>query len=127
MIMSKALYDLARESYLQSAEVDARVTQLEGYIDRGEENPEDEDQEELHELTTFRNEVIVTFGAARWVNGMSFVHDSEWERFAEQEAADLYGKPVVDSGFFDLDRWSDALLAGFSDFTLDGFTFWTRT
>ena len=125
--MSKALYDLARGPYLQSGDAEKRIAELKAAIARGEENPEDEDQEELAELTAFRNEVIVAFSAARWVNGMSFVHDSEWMRFAEQEAGGLYGKAVVDSGFFELDRWSDALLAGFSDFELGGFTFWTRT
>lgn len=128
--MTKKLEDLARESYLQSGDVEARITELEEHADPAEygsgEDWEDA-VEELRELTAFRNEVIVTFGAAKWDNGMSFVHDNEWEKFAEEEAGDLYGKPVVDSGFFDLDKWTDELLTDFTDFELDDFTFWTRS
>jgi hypothetical protein len=126
----KDIEDLAAEKYLQSGEVDARISVLE---DLSREDFEDEEswnevQDELAELQEFRGDVVGWAGPARWNNGMTLVADSAWDEFAEDEAESLFGRTAVDSGYFQLDRFAlDLQSQDYQDAELRGCTFWYRS
>jgi hypothetical protein len=125
----KDISDLQSESYLQSADVDRLIADLEK---APREQWEDDDSYEadmgaLAELKEFRDEVSGYAGAARWNNGMSLIRDSAWGDFAEDEAESLYGREAVQSGYFNLTGFTEDLQSSdYQSAELNGVTFWYR-
>lgn len=50
----------------------------------------------------------------------------KYATFAEDEAESLYGREAVQSGYFDVDKFADALYADYQSAWLDDTEFWYR-
>jgi len=127
--MSKDIEELAAEDYLQSGDVDARIAYLEDHADpSGYGSGEDWEDAlgELRELEEFRDEVTGQKGAAAWWNGVSFIRDDYWAKFAEEEAESLGLDAGMFGPYFDYAKWSRELKTDYQGAELNGITFWYR-
>lgn len=125
MIMN--IDELRGEDYLNAADVDARISDLE---DADRSQYEDDDsyeaaQGEQEALSAFRFAVSGRVGWGRWQLGFKMINDSYWDDFAVSEASDLFGSAVENSAWHD-DEFACQLKQDYQQDKLDGTTFWFR-
>lgn len=106
------------EEILYAESVDERISEL-------EEAPADEDSEgELAELSRFREEVQLRYGARQWDSGLSFVRSDYADEYADTQAEDAYGEAAT-SDYWDRARWREDYYREWDSFELDGTVYLT--
>ena len=126
---TKDIGELTGERYLQSGDVDARIAYLHTLpVAQVSAEADGEFADELAALEEFRDEVSGYAGAAHcWNNGMTLIADRAWNEFAEDEAETFFGQAAVESGYFELARFTrDYQDENYRDADLDCTTFWFR-
>lgn len=111
---------------LDSRDVIERIAELRAEI--GDAAPDDyvserEDLAILEEFAKAASEV------SDWEYGETFISDAYFERYAEELARDIGAISDTDQWpvyFIDWEKAADALKQDYSEFILNGFTYWAR-
>ena len=111
---------------LDSRDVIERIAELRAEI--GDAAPDDyvserEDLAILEEFAKAASEV------ADWEHGETFISDAYFEQYAEELARDIGAISDTDQWpvyFIDWEKAADALKNDYSEYTLNGFTYWAR-
>lgn len=117
------------EPYLDSREIEERLTDLEGYLLTLREEgagPDEDAEAEFAELNTLREDADPT---GEWPYGMQFIREDRFEEHAQDLADDL-GLIQKDAAwpmsYIDWSAAADALRMDYSVFTLFGTTYFAR-
>jgi hypothetical protein len=113
---------LIDENMFHSRDVDERIAHLRAKLVPGgaESNPDYYDEaEELVMLQELRRNV----GEYAWQQGVSFVSDHYWERYADDQAADQYGRAVVETVYWNDDLFADDLQDDYQHVDFNGTTY----
>ena len=111
---------------LDSRDVIERIAELRAEI--GDAAPDDyvSEREDLAILEEFAK---AASEAPDWEHGETFISDAYFERYAEELARDIGAISDTDQWpvyFIDWEKAADALKQDYSEFILNGFTYWAR-
>lgn len=118
------LYD-GHDSIIYSDAIDARINELDALYAHAEDSTEWEDNhaDEYAELKRFRDDVQATLCTSAWTESSGFIADTYFAKYADDRAADLYGREVVDLPYWDQDAFENDQRYGFTEFAFDGVTY----
>jgi hypothetical protein len=87
------------------ADIDARIRRLTDL--RMDHDLNEDGQMELDACKQFREDVHDLLGASAWTSSRGFIADAYFAKYADDHAADLYGRDVVDLPYWNDDAYED--------------------
>jgi hypothetical protein len=139
--MTDTLSDLVGQMYIDSRDLLERLDELEAREDDTDDEPAEGDvaqigvdpldEDERDELKMLRELQTETEGYAgdSWEDGVTFIRDSDFERYAEELADDIgaidrnAGWPL---SYIDWSRAADALKQDYTSCEINGVEYWYR-
>jgi hypothetical protein len=82
-----------------------------------------DEHDELEALVQFRDDITQWCSDAAWNSSPGFLAESYFPKYAYESSCDLFGKEVVESGYFNDDAWEDDQREKFQEIDLDGVTY----
>lgn len=78
---------------------------------------------ELEACVKFRQDVCDVLDEHNWINSPGFIADTYFAKYADDHAADLYGREVVDLPYWDTDAYEDDQRDGFQEIDFEDVTY----
>lgn len=114
------LYD-GHDSIIYPDTIDARIKRLKALAADFALN--EDGLAELEACVKFRQDVCDVLDEHNWIDSPGFIADTYFAKYADDRAADLYGREVVDLPYWDQDAFENDHRYGFTEFAFDGVTY----